>query len=79
MNEGKGTATEHMTPKHPATELVVMKAAQEEVVPPAGVGIMKDPDTPKDVSAKAQKVCFRESTEVLSSGPAPEFQEDQQT
>ena len=79
MNVGKGTTTETLTSKQPATEPVVMEVAQEEVVPSAGAGIMRDPDKPKDVSAKTTKVCFKESTEVFSSGPAPEFQEDQYT
>ena len=54
--KGEGMTTENSTPKQPATEPVLMKVAQEEVVQSAGGSTIKDPETPTDVSAKAAKI-----------------------
>ena len=61
-NENKtkmGTTADHVTPKQPAAEPVVMKAAQGEVALSAGEGIMINPDTTDQ--SKTKKVSFTES------------------
>ena len=60
-NIGNGTATDQVTSKQPVTEPVITKAAQGEVVPPAGGGVVRNSDTTTEKS-KTKKTSFTEST-----------------